>query len=59
MVGIANDFLSEFWGWILAVVVVVAYAALQLRTALGTPGRRPVRRSRSSLIVLQTSASRS
>ena len=34
MVGIANDFLSAFWGWVLAVVVVVAYAALQLRTAL-------------------------
>ena len=34
VVGIANNFLSEFWGWVLAVVVVVAYAALQLRTAL-------------------------
>jgi D-xylose transport system permease protein len=53
VVGIANDFLSEFWGWILAVATVVAYAALQLRTAV-------VRRARglagkpTALIVLQT-----
>src|ERR671915_792002 len=53
VVGIANDFLSEVWGWILAVVVVVAYAALQLRTALarraGGLAGKP-----TSLIVLQT-----
>ena len=53
VVGIANDFLSEVWGWILAVVVVVGYAALQLRTAIarrtrGLAGKPMV------LIVLQT-----
>jgi D-xylose transport system permease protein len=53
VVGIANDFLSEVWGWILAVVVVAAYAALQLRTAIarrtrGLAGKPMV------LIVLQT-----
>jgi D-xylose transport system permease protein len=53
VIGIANDFLSELWGWILAVIVVVAYAALQLRTALarrsgGLVGKPTV------LIVLQT-----
>jgi D-xylose transport system permease protein len=53
VVGIANDFLSEFWGWVLAGATVVAYAALQLRTAV-------VRRTRglagkpTALIVLQT-----
>jgi D-xylose transport system permease protein len=53
VVGIANNFLSEFWGWVLAVVVVVAYAAIQLRLALarragGLVGKPTV------LIVLQT-----
>jgi D-xylose transport system permease protein len=53
VVGIANDFLSEFWGWVLAGATVVAYAAMQLRTAV-------VRRTRglagkpTALIVLQT-----
>jgi D-xylose transport system permease protein len=53
VIGIANDFLSEVWGWILAVAVVVAYAALQLRTALsrraGGLAGKPM-----ALIVLQT-----
>jgi D-xylose transport system permease protein len=53
VIGIANDFLSEIWGWILAVAVVVAYAALQLRTALtrraGGLAGKP-----TALIVLQT-----
>jgi D-xylose transport system permease protein len=53
VIGIANDFLSEVWGWILAVAVVVAYAALQLRTALtrraGGLAGKP-----TALIVLQT-----
>ncbi len=40
VVGIANDFLSEFWGWVLAVVTVVGYAALQLRTAVDKPRAR-------------------
>jgi D-xylose transport system permease protein len=34
VIEIANGFLSDFWGWILATVVVVGYAASQLRTAL-------------------------
>jgi D-xylose transport system permease protein len=53
VVGIANDFLSEFWGWVLAVVTVAAYAALQLRAAIarrtrGLAGKPTV------LIALQT-----
>jgi D-xylose transport system permease protein len=35
VVGIANDFLSDVWGWILGGVVVAGYALSQLRTALG------------------------
>jgi D-xylose transport system permease protein len=53
VIGIANDFLSELWGWILAVVVVVAYAALQLRMALARRARNLAGKPRS-LIVLQT-----
>ena len=53
MVGIANNFLSEFWGWVLAVVVVVAYAALQLRTALARRAGDLVGKP-TVLIVLQT-----
>jgi D-xylose transport system permease protein len=53
VVGIANDFLSELWGWILAVLVVVAYAALQLRTALSRRARNLAGKP-MSLIVLQT-----
>jgi D-xylose transport system permease protein len=34
VVGIANDFLSDLWGWVLGAVVVGAYAAVQLRTTL-------------------------
>jgi D-xylose transport system permease protein len=34
VVGIANDFLSPLWGWILGAAVVVGYALLQLRTAV-------------------------
>jgi D-xylose transport system permease protein len=53
VVGIANDFLSEFWGWILAVATVVAYAALQLRTAM-TRRARNLAGKPTTLIVLQT-----
>ena len=53
VIGIANDFLSELWGWILAVVVVVAYAALQLRTALARRARGFAGKP-TVLIVLQT-----
>ncbi len=33
VVGIANDFLTPVWGWVIGVAVVVAYALLQLQTA--------------------------
>ena len=39
VVGIANDFLSEIWGWILAAVVVVTFAGIQLRSALARRAR--------------------
>ena len=53
VIGIANDFLSEIWGWILAVAVVVAYAALQLRTAIARRARGLAGKP-TSLVVLQT-----
>lgn len=34
VVGIANDFLSDVWGWVLGAVVVAAYALVQMRTVL-------------------------
>jgi D-xylose transport system permease protein len=34
VVGIANDFLSDVWGWILGLAVVLAYALVQLRTVM-------------------------
>jgi D-xylose transport system permease protein len=45
VVGIANDFLSDVWGWILGAVVVGAYALSQLRTVLtqrSAPRDRPL-----------------
>ncbi len=33
VVGIANDFLSDAWGWAIAVFVVAAYALTQIHTA--------------------------
>jgi D-xylose transport system permease protein len=33
VVGIANDFLSDVWGWIVGVGLVTAFAFVQLRTA--------------------------
>jgi D-xylose transport system permease protein len=45
VVGIANDFLSDVWGWILGAVVVGAYAFSQLRTMLtrrSAPRDRPL-----------------
>ncbi|HZM19618.1 MAG TPA: hypothetical protein VFB87_09425 [Gaiellaceae bacterium] len=53
VVGIANDFLPEFWGWVLAIVVVVAYAAIQLRTAIARRSRGLAGKP-TVLIVLQT-----
>jgi D-xylose transport system permease protein len=34
VVGIANDFLGDVWGWVLGTVVVAGYAFAQLRTAI-------------------------
>jgi D-xylose transport system permease protein len=34
VVGIANDFLSDLWGWVLGAVVVAGYALVQLRAIL-------------------------
>ena len=42
VVGIANDFLSATWGWILGGVVVVGYAVSQLRTALSGMSSKPL-----------------
>ena len=53
IVGIANDFLSALWGWILAAVVVGAFALVQLRTSVGRRAQglaaKPL-----SLVALQT-----
>jgi D-xylose transport system permease protein len=40
VVGIANDFLSDLWGWVLGAVVVVGYALSQLRKGFTRRGRR-------------------
>jgi D-xylose transport system permease protein len=53
VIGIANDFLSEFWGWVLAVATVVAYAALEVRGAV-TRRARGLAGKPAALIVLQT-----
>ncbi len=53
VVGIANDFLSDLWGWILGAAVVAAFALFQFRTALirraGGLAAKP-----ASLLALQT-----
>ncbi|HEX5902049.1 MAG TPA: ABC transporter permease [Actinomycetota bacterium] len=33
VIGIANDFLTTFWGWVIGVVVVAGYGLSQLQTA--------------------------
>jgi D-xylose transport system permease protein len=42
VIGIANDFLSDMWGWILGGVVVLGYSASQLRNTLGRMSSKPV-----------------
>jgi D-xylose transport system permease protein len=42
VVGIANDFLSPTWGWILGGVVVAGYAVSQLRTLLSGLNSKPL-----------------
>jgi D-xylose transport system permease protein len=34
VVGIANDFLSDLWGWVIWALVVAGYALVQVRTAV-------------------------
>ena len=55
VIGIANDFLSEVWGWTLGVAVIAAYALLQLRTSMTRRGRglaaKPL-----ALMAIQTAA---
>jgi D-xylose transport system permease protein len=53
VVGIANDFLSAFWGWIVGAAVVGAFALVQLRTALTRRARRLAAKP-LSLVALQT-----
>jgi D-xylose transport system permease protein len=53
VIGIANDFLSALWGWIVGAVVVVAFAVVQLRTALTRRARRLAAKP-LSLVALQT-----
>ena len=53
VIGIANDFLSELWGWILGIALVAAYALFQLRTALARRARTLAAKP-LSLIALQT-----
>jgi D-xylose transport system permease protein len=40
VVGIANDFLSDLWGWVLGGAVVVGFALSQLRKGFTRHGRR-------------------
>lgn len=53
VVGIANDFLADVWGWVLGVAVVVSYGLVQLRTAL-TRRARGLAAKPASLVALQT-----
>jgi D-xylose transport system permease protein len=53
VIGIANDFLSALWGWILAAVVVGAFALVQLRTSL-TRRAQQLAAKPLSLVVFQT-----
>ena len=46
VIGIANDFLSTFWGWAVGVLVVVGYALSQIQTARSRRARRSVREAR-------------
>ena len=52
VIGIANDFLSDLAGWILALVVVVGYALAQIRTAI-TRRTRGLDAKPTALIAIQ------
>jgi D-xylose transport system permease protein len=53
VVGIANDFLSELWGWILGIAVIAAYALVQLRAAI-TRRARGLAAKPVTLVAIQT-----
>ncbi len=53
VIGIANDFLSALWGWILGIALVAGYALLQLRTSL-TRRARSLAAKPLTLVALQT-----
>ena len=52
VIGIANDFLSEVWGWAIGAVVVVGFAFTQVRAALSRRARGFLSKP-NSLIALQ------
>jgi D-xylose transport system permease protein len=55
VVGIANDFLSDFWGWLLGGLVVAGFALSELRTAFTRRARGLVPKP-TLLIALQIAA---
>jgi len=55
VIGIANDFLSEIWGWALGAVVILAFALLQLRTSW-TRRARGLAAKPLPLVAIQTAA---
>jgi D-xylose transport system permease protein len=55
VIGIANDFLSEIWGWALGAVVVAAYGLVELRTSM-TRRARGLAAKPLPLVAIQTAA---
>jgi D-xylose transport system permease protein len=55
VVGFANRFLSDLWGWVIAAVAVGGYALVQLRTAFGRRAAGLVCKP-TPVIALQTAA---
>jgi D-xylose transport system permease protein len=53
VIGIANDFLSPLWGWILGVAIVASFALLELRTSM-TRRARSLAAKPIVLVALQT-----
>ena len=53
--GLANDFLSDLWGWVIGAIAVAGYAVLQLRTAFGRRAAGLVAKP-TVVIALQTAA---
>jgi D-xylose transport system permease protein len=53
--GLANDFLSAHWGWLIGAIAVVGYALVQLRTAFGRRAAGLVAKP-TVVIALQTAA---